>query len=161
APGLGYYVAGARKFGAGGDFVTAPELSSLFGRALAAQVEEVLAHAPGDVIELGPGSGKMAADVLEALAAHNALPQRYLMLEVSPELRERQRETLQQRSPQLLARVSWIEALPQRWRGVLLANEVLDAIPAHVVARAGGEWAERGVSAEGAALHLADRVLRD
>src|SRR6476619_350854 len=80
APGLGYYVAGARKFGPSGDFVTAPELSSLFGRALATQVEEVLAHAPGDVIELGPGSGKMAADVLEALAARDALPQRYLML---------------------------------------------------------------------------------
>jgi hypothetical protein len=99
--------------------VTAPELSSLFGSALAAQVEEVLALAPGDVIELGPGSGKMAADVLEALAARDALPERYLMLEVSPELRERQRLTLQQRSPRLLARVAWIDALPPRWRGVL------------------------------------------
>jgi len=161
APGLGYYVAGAHKFGAGGDFVTAPELSSLFCQALAAQVEEVLALVPGDVIELGPGSGKMAADVLEALAARDSLPQRYLMLEVSPELRERQRQTLQQASPQLLARVSWIDALPQHWRGVLLANEVLDAIPAHVVTRAGGQWAERGVSVEGAGLRLADRVLHD
>ncbi|MEP6942374.1 MAG: SAM-dependent methyltransferase [Betaproteobacteria bacterium] len=161
APGLGYYVAGARKFGADGDFVTAPELTSLFGKAVAAQVEEVLAQVPGDVVELGPGSGKMAADVLEALVARDALPQRYLLLEVSPELRERQRQTLVQRSPQLLGRVAWIDALPHRWSGVLLANEVLDAIPAHVVARAGGRWVERGVTVDGAVLRLADRPLRD
>jgi SAM-dependent MidA family methyltransferase len=161
APGLGYYVAGARKFGADGDFVTAPELTPLFGGALAAQIAEVLTQAPGDVIELGPGSGRMAADVLAALAARDALPSRYLLLEVSPDLRARQRERLRRRVPALMQRVAWIDVLPERWRGVLLANEVLDAVAAHVVVRCDGQWRERGVSLDGDALILADRPLRD
>ena len=161
APGLGYYVAGARKFGADGDFVTAPELTPLFGATLAAQVAEVLVHAPGDVIELGPGSGRMAADVLAALATRDALPSRYLLLEVSPELRSRQHAELQLRVPALLPRVAWIDVLPARWRGILLANEVLDAIAAHVVVRSDGRWFERGVSLENDSLTLTDRPLQD
>jgi len=92
APGLGYYVSGTRKFGEDGDFVTAPELTPLFGGALAAQVADVLVSAPGDVIELGPGTGRLAADVLAALAARDVVPTHYLLLEVSPDLRARQRE---------------------------------------------------------------------
>src|SRR5450755_2465095 len=102
APGLGYYVAGARKFGSAGDFVTAPEMTTLFGEALAAQIAEVLVRIPdGAVIELGPGTGRLAADVLGALAARDALPEKYCLLEVSPDLRERQRDLLRQRVPDL------------------------------------------------------------
>jgi SAM-dependent MidA family methyltransferase len=161
APGLGYYVAGARKFGSDGDFVTAPELTPLFGEALAAQVGDVLTRTPGDVIELGPGSGRMAADVLAALAALDTLPSRYLLLEVSPDLRARQRELLQRCVPALMPRVAWIDVLPARWRGVVLANEVLDAVAAHVVVRGAGQWYERGVSLERDALILADKPLED
>jgi SAM-dependent MidA family methyltransferase len=160
APALGYYVAGARKFGPSGDFVTAPELTALFGEALAAQIEGVLAQLPGSsVIELGPGTGRLAADVLSALAARNALPERYCLLEVSPDLRERQREHLRDRVPDLLPRVEWIDVLPRHWRGLLLANEMLDAVPPHLVARRGGAWFECGVESDAGEFRFADRPL--
>jgi SAM-dependent MidA family methyltransferase len=160
APGLGYYVAGARKFGLAGDFVTAPELTSLFGEALAAQIDAVLAQLPGgSLIELGPGTGRLAADVLSALAARDALPERYCLLEVSPDLRERQREHLRDRVPNLLPRVEWIDVLPGHWRGVLLANEMLDAVPPHLIVRRGGAWFERGVESDGGEFRFADRPL--
>lgn len=158
APGLGYYVAGARKFGSDGDFVTAPEMSALFGRALATQVAEIIAQVPGDVIELGPGTGRLTVDLLGALAARGALPQRYLLLEVSPDLRERQRLLLQ-KMPALLTRVEWIDVLPQRWRGAIVANEVLDAVPPHLVVRADGKWFEKGVGFASGTLALVDRPL--
>ena len=162
APGLGYYAAGARKFGAAGDFTTAPELTPLFGRTLAVQLEQVLAMVPGgEIIELGPGSGRLAGDVLAALAERDALPARYSLLEVSAELRERQRGHLAAHAAKSLQRVRWIDALPERWSGAVLANEVLDAVPAHLVARRGGEWFERGVTVEaGARLVFADRPLQ-
>jgi len=159
APGLGYYAAGMRKFGGDGDFVTAPEMSALFGRALAAQLAEILTQATGDIIELGPGTGRLAVDILGALAIRNALPQRYRLLEVSPELRERQRQLLQQRLPELLPRVEWIDVLPQRWQGVIVANEVLDAVPPHLVVRASDRWFERGVGWVSGTLALVDRPL--
>jgi SAM-dependent MidA family methyltransferase len=161
APGLGYYVAGARKFGLAGDFVTAPELTRLFGEALATQIEAVLAQLPGSsVIELGPGTGRLAADVLSSLAAHDALPERYCLLEVSPDLRERQREYLHDRVPDQLPRIEWIDVLPTHWRGVLLANEMLDAVPPHLIARRGGAWFERGVEMGPAGeFRFADRTL--
>jgi len=161
APGLGYYVAGARKFGLAGDFVTAPELTALFGDALAAQIEAVLAQLPGStLIELGPGTGRLAADVLSSLAMRDAPPERYCLLEVSPELRERQRELLRDRVPDLLSRVEWIDVLPPRWRGVLLANEMLDAVPPHLISREDGAWFERGVEIDAAGeLRFADRPL--
>ena len=161
APGLGYYVAGARKFGLAGDFVTAPELTGLFGEALAAQIEAVLAQLPGSsVIELGPGTGRLAADVLSSLAARDALPEGYYLLEVSPDLRERQREHLRDHVPDLLPRVEWIDVLPAHWRGFLLANEMLDAVPPHLIARRGGAWFERGVEVGAAGeFRFADRPL--
>jgi len=159
APGLGYYSAGARKFGAGGDFVTAPELTPLFGAALATQVAQILAHSGGDVIELGPGTGRMAAELLAVLVARDALPARYLLLEVSADLRDRQRAELERRVPRALDRVEWIEVLPRRWHGVVLANEVLDAVPAHVVVRVRGAWRERGVAIRGDGVVLEDRPL--
>jgi SAM-dependent MidA family methyltransferase len=131
-PGLGYYSAGSTKLGRSGDFVTAPEVSPLFSRCLASQCAEVLAHvAGGDILELGAGSGIMAADVLNELAAQERMPERYLILEVSADLRERQRATLLARAPRHASRVTWLECLPENFRGVLLANEVLDALPVH------------------------------
>lgn len=131
APGLGYYAAGAHKLGAGGDFVTAPELTPLFARCLAAQVAEVFERTGGgDLLEVGAGSGALAADLLPALARRGALPGRYRILEVSGELRERQRATLARRAGALAARVEWLDALPgDDWRGVVVGNEVLDALP--------------------------------
>lgn len=161
APGLGYYVAGARKFGADGDFVTAPEMTPLFAQALAVQVRAILDAAPGrELVEFGAGSGALAADLLNALAAAGALPTIYRILEVSPELRERQRETIAQRAENHLARVAWIDRLPPRIDGVALMNEVLDAIPPHVVVRREGAWFERGVTWRGG-LALADRPLSE
>ena len=131
APGLGYYRAGARKFGPGGDFVTAPELSPLFSRCLARQCQEILAALGGGaILELGAGTGVMAADILLELRALAALPERYAILELSGELRQRQRQTLTDRAPELLDRVTWLDAPPEPgFRGVVLGNEVLDALP--------------------------------
>jgi SAM-dependent MidA family methyltransferase len=132
APGLGYYVAGTRKFGPDGDFVTAPELSPLFGRCLAAQCREVLeALGGGNLLEIGAGSGILAAELLSTLAGARTLPGDYLILELSPDLRARQRGLLAQRVPGLLPRVQWLDRLPSRFRGCVLANEVLDAMPVH------------------------------
>ena len=131
-PGLGYYSAGSTKLGASGDFVTAPELSSLFSRCLANQCVEPLSRmTDASILELGAGSGVMAADVLLELAAQERTPERYFILEVSADLRERQRDLLTQRAPALASRVVWLEAWPEDFRGVVLANEVLDALPVH------------------------------
>src|SRR3990172_6545625 len=131
APGLGYYSAGAHKFGAAGDFVTAPELSALFSRCLARQCQQVLRVLDkANIIEVGGGSGRMACDVLSELEVLNCLPERYFILELSADLRARQRATLEQHIPHLLGRIEWLEGLPPPgFRGVILANELLDAMP--------------------------------
>ena len=144
APGLGYYVAGATKFGGDGDFVTAPEISPLFGRTLARQIAQILDGSGGQVLELGAGSGAMAAYVLGELQRMDRLPGRYLILETSPQLAERQQRTLQEKRPALKNQVEWIGTLPQNFDGVIVANEVLDALPVHVVA-----WRENGVFQRG------------
>lgn len=129
-PGLGYYSAGARKFGASGDFVTAPEVSTLFSRCLARQCRAVLAETQGSILELGAGTGIMAADMLQELLALNTLPERYAILELSAELRARQQRTLATRVPQLLERVVWLDTWPETgFRGVIVGNEVCDAMP--------------------------------
>ena len=145
APGLGYYAAGAAKFGAAGDFTTAPEMSALFGRTLARQVAQGLAHSGGDILELGAGSGRLACDLLLALEREGQLPEQYLILELSAELKARQRDCLQQHALHLLERVTWLERLPESFRGVIIGNEVLDALPLHVVMRRDGNFYERGV----------------
>jgi SAM-dependent MidA family methyltransferase len=150
APGLGYYSAGAHKLGRGGDFTTAPEISPLFGRCVAAQCEPLLRTLPGaQILELGPGSGRLAADVLTELAARDALPAQYALLEVSPDLRARQHERLAALPPALASRVVFLDAPPAAgWCGVLLANEVLDALPCETFAlRAAGVF-ERGVGVD-------------
>ncbi|HEX4944564.1 MAG TPA: SAM-dependent methyltransferase [Usitatibacteraceae bacterium] len=145
APGFGYYAAGSRKIGAEGDFVTAPEISPMFARCLAMQVRQVLEQTGGEVLELGPGSGVLAADLFAELKAHGAAPSRYRLLEVSPELRERQRACIAGRHPGDIGRFEWIDRLPQRIDGVVLANEVLDVLPCALVIRAGAQVLERGV----------------
>ncbi|HYC09887.1 MAG TPA: SAM-dependent methyltransferase, partial [Steroidobacteraceae bacterium] len=130
APGLGYYSAGSAKLGAGGDFVTAPEMSDLFSRCLARQCAQVLALTNGEILELGAGTGRMAATVLTELAAQELLPQRYAILEVSADLADRQRRRLGRLPVELRERVVWLERLPEQpLRGVILANEVADALP--------------------------------
>lgn len=129
APGLGYYVAGARKFGEAGDFVTAPELGDLFAKCLARQCAQVLDVCGGDVLEFGAGSGSLAADMLASLAEMRCLPEHYRILEVSPELRQRQADILQRKVPHLKSRIQWIDRMPESITGVVIANEVLDAMP--------------------------------
>ena len=145
APGLGYYAAGSRKFGPQGDFVTAPEISPLFAHCLAMQSRQVLEMTGGEILELGPGSGVLAAELFAEMKTQKVAPERYLLLEVSPDLRERQRELLAARHPQDLGRFHWIEELPQKFRGVVIANEVLDVVPFSLVHRTGEAILERGV----------------
>ncbi len=155
APGLGYYAAGAEKFGAQGDFVTAPEISPYFSYCLAHQCAQVMEHLPqADILEFGAGSGIMAADILLELARLQRLPKRYFILELSAELQQRQRQTLQQKAPHLLHRVAWLQRLPTHFEGVVLANEVLDAMPVTVFRNSGQAVFERWVRFDGEILSL-------
>jgi SAM-dependent MidA family methyltransferase len=130
APGLGYYSAGACKFGEAGDFVTAPEISPLFGRVVARQCAAVLQDVPrAGVLEFGAGSGRLALEVLRALDELDALPTEYSIVEVSADLRERQQHLLREELPGLAERISWLDRMPDAHRGVVIANEVLDALP--------------------------------
>lgn len=150
APGLGYYSGGAKKFGLGGDFVTAPEISALFGQALANQVAQVLAQLHGRVLELGAGTGKLAVDLLLALDELAVLPEQYCILEISAHLRQVQSETIYKLLPEhLIPRVVWLDALPQDFVGVIVGNEVLDAIPVNLIHSTASGLFERGVAFEG------------
>jgi SAM-dependent MidA family methyltransferase len=149
APGLGYYSAGAHKLGAAGDFVTAPEVAPVFSRCVAAQVAEVLAVLGSEavVLELGAGSGVMAAAMLAELARRNAVPREYWILDVSADLRARQRATLAASVPHLLNRVRWLDRVPDDpFDGVLVANEVLDALAVERFVKRGGEVRALGVT---------------
>ncbi len=129
APGLGYYSAGLRKFGSRGDFVTAPELGDLFGRSIARSCATVLQACGGDILEFGAGSGRLAVDLLRELEQLDSLPAHYYILERSADLRERQQQLLQRELPVLSGRVTWLDRLPEHpFDGVMLANEVLDAM---------------------------------
>jgi SAM-dependent MidA family methyltransferase len=149
-PGLGYYANNTPKFGhlpqgqagQGSDFVTAPELTPLFGHTLARQVAQALAATVTDEIwEFGAGTGALAAQLLDALAAQGQLPRQYTIVDLSGSLRERQRVALAAHTE----RVRWVDALPDAMHGVVLGNEVLDAMPVQLLARVGGVWHERGV----------------
>ena len=155
APGLGYYVNGRQKFGEAGDFVTAPEVSPLFSRCLARQLAECLRKLGGGaVLEFGAGSGRMAADMLVELEAMDVLPERYLILELSPSLRQTQYETLMQTVPHLLSRVDWLSTLPEAgFRGVLVGNELLDAMPVHRFRRTENHWQELSVGVDNGRYH--------
>lgn len=160
APGLGYYSAGARKFGAGGDFITAPEVAPVFSRCVAVQCAEVLRNlaAPdARILELGAGSGVMAAELLAELERQGALPEEYLILDLSADLRERQRTTIAEAVPHLLGRVRWLDGLPDEpFAGLILANEVLDALSVQRFVIRHGEVNALGVSDEFGQLALAE-----
>ncbi|MCC7097123.1 MAG: SAM-dependent methyltransferase [Thermomonas sp.] len=153
APGLGYYSAGAHKFGAGGDFTTAPELSTLFSGCVADALAPVLKQLGEEAVffELGGGSGAFAHACLEALRDLDALPACYAILEPSADLRQRQRERLQARlSPALFARVQWLDGpIEDAWSGVVFANEVIDALPASRFCLREGSVLEEWVALDG------------
>ena len=163
APGLGYYSAGSAKLGAGGDFVTAPEISDLFGRCVARPCAAVLgAVGAGEILELGAGTGSLAAALLAELAGLGALPERYAILEVSADLAARQRARLAQLPPHLRGRVDWLERLPERpLRGVMLANEVADALPFRRFTRYGNGVRELGVMEAGVAPTVSDSAVHE
>ncbi|HXQ31509.1 MAG TPA: SAM-dependent methyltransferase [Steroidobacteraceae bacterium] len=151
APGLGYYAAGAHKLGAGGDYVTAPELTPVFGRCVATQCAEVLERlGGGEIVELGAGSGALAADLLAELALRGALPAAYRILEPSPELRERQARRLGDLPGDIRRRVAWLEGVPTAsFQGIVLANEVLDALPVERFRVGAAGFEALGVAVEG------------
>ena len=164
-PDLGYYTGGSQKFGniktGGGDFVTAPEITPLFSQALAQQVHQVLEETQGDVLELGAGTGKLAADLLLALAALGQLPKQYFILEVSSHLREVQEEILRDKLPSALFRkVIWLNAVPESFAGLILGNEVLDVIPVHLVVKQNDVLYERGIIFNDG-FKWQDQLLRD
>ncbi|KAF1025794.1 MAG: hypothetical protein GAK40_01336 [Burkholderia plantarii] len=168
APGLGYYSGGARKFGRrgddGSDFVTAPELTPLFAQTLARPLAQaLLASGTRRLMEFGAGTGRLAAGLMAELDALGMAPERYEIVELSGELRARQRETIEAALPPgLAARVMWLDALPERFEGVVLGNEVLDAMPVRLAVRAEDGWRERGVAVDAArAFVFEDRALRD
>jgi SAM-dependent MidA family methyltransferase len=152
APGLGYYVNGRRRFGEDGDFTTAPELSPDFGACVANWcAEQFLVLDRADVLEFGAGSGRLAVDVLRRLETLDRLPERYCILELSPDLRRQQAETLEREVPGLADRVLWLDRLPERgFRGVVLGNELLDAMPVSRFRRDDrGDWQELCVTNQG------------
>ncbi len=158
APGLGYYMAGARRLGRDGDFVTAPEISPLFGRTLARQVKQLAGFGLSEILEIGAGSGALAADLLLELERDSCVPDRYLILELSPDLRDRSRDTLAARAPHLLERVAWLNQLPPAFDGAVIANEVLDAMPVHVFERGDNGIVELGVTSRGGAFAWSGRA---
>lgn len=151
APGLGYYVAGAHKFGREGDFVTAPELSPLFGTCLARQCAAVLEAGGEGIIEFGGGSGRLALSVMQALYDSGRHDFRYAIVELSPELRARQRDLVAHEAPELLKHLEWWQGPPATpWHATVLANEILDAIPVSCFSLEEGFILERGVGVEAA-----------
>ncbi|MBL8500356.1 MAG: SAM-dependent methyltransferase [Nitrosomonas sp.] len=162
APGMGYYSSGATKLGSAGDFVTAPEISPLFGRTLAQQLWQISQHFTRfNILEFGAGSGKLARDILLELEKSAALPEKYYILEVSADLRERQQSRLKQEIPHLADRIEWLEQLPDQFTGVVLANEVLDAMPVHIVKWHADTVLERGVTWQNDQFAWQDRPIPD
>jgi SAM-dependent MidA family methyltransferase len=161
ASGLGYYTAGAHKFGESGDFITAPELSPLFGRTLARQMAEIMAHSAPQILELGAGSGKLAADMLTELERLGCLPDSYMILEVSADLRACQQALMRELLPHVLKRVHWLDDLPKQFSGAIVANEVLDALPVHLVHWRDSALTERGVAANEHSFVWQERIISD
>jgi SAM-dependent MidA family methyltransferase len=163
APGMGYYSGGAAKFGEGGDFVTAPEISPLFGRAIARQAAQVLElmDGCGNILEFGAGTGKLALDLLLELEKLHSLPGQYFILEVSAELQQRQRQLFEKYAPHLSSLVVWLERLPAEFKGLIFANELLDAMPAHLVAWRNSGLFERGVTSSSSEFEWMERPLKE
>ncbi len=160
APGLGYYSAGSQKLGQHGDFTTAPEISPLFSRTFAHHIKDVLQQLDTpNILEFGAGSGKMAATILSELADNNCLPEKYYIIEVSADLQDRQHRTVQELCPQLADKVVWLSQFPTDFVGVVLANEVCDAMPVHIVHFKQGDIFERYIERGNGALQWCDAEL--
>ncbi|NDF96033.1 MAG: class I SAM-dependent methyltransferase, partial [Proteobacteria bacterium] len=166
-PGLGYYSGGAKKFGFAGDFVTAPEISPLFAKTIANQVTQVIQalniqNIQSNVLELGAGTGRLAKDLLLALHDSKSSIQHYFILEVSAYLREVQQEKLKAELPaELFEKVVWLDKLPKEFSGFVLANEVLDALPIHIVKRREQGFFEMGVVSDTSQFLWQEKPLKD
>lgn len=145
-PRLGYYSAGSIKLGQKGDFITAPEITPLFGMTLANSLLPSLKATQGNILELGAGAGTMAVNIMRALEEKNGLPSKYTILEISADLRHRQEAYIQTQLPHLFSRFEWLNNLPTCFDGVIIGNEVLDALPCHLIHQKAGQVVERGVS---------------
>jgi len=156
APNLGYYTGGAAKLGSAGDFTTAPEISSLFGGALANVARQVLSQTSNQMMEFGAGTGKLAIDLLTELHHQGCPPDRYYIVELSGELRSRQEQALKD-----FPEVVWLEQMPASFSGMVLGNEVLDAMPVQLVKKTTSGWQELGVSWQEGALAWALRELAE
>lgn len=163
APGLGYYSAGSHKLGVQGDFITAPEISPLFARCIARQCQPIFAELRSvDMLELGAGSGKFARDFLLESESLQCLPTHYFILEISADLRERQKQLLQAACPHLLNRIVWLDKLPTEFNGIIFANEVMDAMPVHCFQLTESEVRERCVAWDnGLVWHLTPSTCSD
>ena len=159
AAGLGYYSGSATKFGSAGDFVTAPEMSALFGQALARQIEQIMAHSSREILELGAGSGRLALDILTSLQQLGMPLPRYRILDVSGNLRARQQQLFSDKAPELQPHVEWLDALPDQLRGVVIANEVLDAVACEIYQLQQDGWFEIGVGQQQGELLEASRRI--
>tara|TARA_Y100001936_G_scaffold94253_2_gene92779 strand:- start:13431 stop:14612 length:1182 start_codon:yes stop_codon:yes gene_type:complete len=162
SPGMGYYCSGTTKFGCAGDFVTAPEISVLFGQSIAQQAIQIIdsiGKESSDILEFGAGTGKLALDILLELESLNKLPRHYFILEVSGALKEQQNKLFVKSAPHLLNRVQWLEEIPTKFNGLILGNEVLDAMPVHLVVRRNNDLFERGVAWDGKEFKWDERLL--
>ena len=162
-PGLGYYSAGAKKIGHAGDFITAPEISSLFTHCLAVQCHQILLEINnGVILEVGPGSGVMMCSLLKVLEEKNALPESYLVLEPGADLRNRQQQLVRERIPHLEHRISWLDQLPdQPFEGMIIGNEVLDAMPVNRIVLKDGHFLELCVNVDGESFGWSARELNN
>jgi SAM-dependent MidA family methyltransferase len=159
-PGLGYYSAGSHKLGQGGDFTTAPEISPLFGFSLATHINDALAQCESKtILEFGAGSGKLAVAILSYLNDIDALPKKYFILEVSADLQTRQQQLIKQALPELFCRVEWIASIPEPFSGVMIANEVCDAMPVNLLRLTDSADFERGVTVVNNQFQWSDRPL--
>ncbi|MEM8512241.1 SAM-dependent MidA family methyltransferase [Massilia sp. MP_M2] len=154
APRLGYYSGGAAKLGAEGDFITAPEMTPLFGATVARVAAPIIAQSAPDIIEFGAGTGRLARDVLTALACQGVAVNSYTIIELSGELRARQQANLAD-----LPQVRWQDAMPAHFSGVVLANEVLDAMPVELVIRTRDGWRRQMVTIEDGAFAFVQAPL--
>ncbi len=152
AEGLGYYAGGSSKLGKDGDFTTAPEITPLFGATIGRFALDCFGAEPLRILEFGAGTGRLALDVMESLAERGVLVEEYLIVELSADLRERQRELLGG-----FPQVQWLSVPPTAFSGLVLCNEVLDAMPVHLLVRQGDLWLERGVSLSGDRFVFSDR----
>ena len=160
SPGLGYYSAGSYKLGKHGDFTTAPEISSLFSRTLACHIKDVFQQLEQkNILEFGAGSGKMAADILQELEADHCLPEHYYIIEASADLRQRQAVAIKKHIPHLFHCVEWLEIIPENFSGVILANEVCDAMPVHCLHFNNGKVNELHIENQGSMIQWCEGEL--